>query len=110
MLFDCDEQTQSVSPIWGIPKPSSPEILALLECHQPRNSPRYERSRSLSCPRARASKIKTILELEADRRRNHPDGARRISVSRTGSSIVGNGGIGGIGGRNPRHRASPLGI
>ena len=65
-----------------------------------------ERSCYLSCPRACASKT-TILELEADRRRNHPDGSRGISVCRPGSSIVGNGGIGG---RSPRHLASPLGI
>jgi hypothetical protein len=79
----------------------------LLEAFNPGIRGGNERSRDLSCPRARASKIKTILELEADRRRNHPDGSRGISVSRPGSSIVRNGGIGG---RSPRHLASPLGI
>ena len=71
----------------------------LLEAFNPGIRRGNERSRSLSCLDALASKIKTILELEADRRRNHPDGSRGISVSRPGSSIVGNGGIGG---RSPR--------
>ena len=82
-------------------------IVALLQAHNPGIRHGNERSRCVSCPRARASKIKTILELEADRRRNRPDGSRGISVSRPGSSIIGNGGIGD---RSRRHLASPLGI
>ena len=68
--------------------------IAVLEAFNPGIRRGNDRSCYLSCPRACASKIKTILELEADRRRNHPDDSRGISVCRPGSSIVGNGGIG----------------